>query len=78
MVAMPKNADTHVQNSAPGPPLTSAVATVTPAAVENYFNIYVAANVDVPKGCCVTVAMENTSAQAISFANSNMIVERVC
>ena len=48
------------------------------AAVENYFNIYVAANVDVPKGCCVTVAMENTSAQAISFANSNMIVERVC
>ena len=61
-----------------GEPLTSAVATVTPAAVENYFNIYVAANVDVPKGCCVTVAMENTSAQAISFANSNMIVERVC
>ena len=52
-----------------GEPLTS---------VENYFNIYVAANVDVPKGCCVTVAMENTSAQAISFANSNMIVERVC
>lgn len=61
-----------------GEPLTSAVATVTPAAVENYFNIFVAANVDVPKGCCVTVAMENTSAQAISFANSNMIVERVC
>ena len=60
-----------------GEPLTSAVATVTPAAVENYFNIFVAANVDVPKGCCVTVAMENTSTQAVSFANSNMIVERV-
>lgn len=26
MVAMPKNADIQVQNSAPGPPLTSAVA----------------------------------------------------
>lgn len=61
-----------------GEPLTSAVAIVTPAAVENYFNIFVAANVDVPKGCCVTVSMENTSAQAINFANSNMIVERVC
>ena len=61
-----------------GEPLTSAVAIVTPAAVENYFNIFVVANVDVPKGCCVTVSMENTSAQAISFANSNMIVERVC
>lgn len=60
-----------------GEPLTSATATVTPAAVENYFNIFVAANVDVPKGCCLTVAMENTSTQAISFANSNMIVERV-
>ena len=59
-------------------PTWAAMATVTPAAVENYFNIFVAANVDVPKGCCVTVAMENTSAQAISFANSNMIVERVC
>lgn len=60
-----------------GETLTSAVATVTPAAVENYFNIFVAANVDVPKGCCVTVAMENTSTQAISFANSNLTVERV-
>ena len=61
-----------------GEPLTSAVATVTPAAVENYFNIFVSANVDVPKGCCLTVAMKNTSTQAVNFANSNMTVERVC
>ena len=60
-----------------GEPLTSATATVTPAAVENYFNIFVAANVDVPKGCCLTIAAENTSTQAINFANSNLIVERV-
>ena len=33
--------------------------------------------VEVPRGCCLTVAAKNTSAQAISFANSNMIVERV-
>ena len=60
-----------------GEPLTSATATVTPAAAENFWNIYVAAYVEVPRGCCVTVAAENTSAQAVSFANSNLIVERV-
>ena len=60
-----------------GEALNSATATVTPAAVENYFNIYVSAIVEVPKGCCVTVAMENTSAQTVSFANSNMTVDRI-
>jgi hypothetical protein len=60
-----------------GEALNSATATVTPAAVENYFNIYVSAIVEVPKGCCVTVAMKNTSAQAVSFANSNMTVDRI-
>ncbi len=60
-----------------GEPLTSATATVTPAAVENYFNIYVSANVNVPRDCCLTVAMENTSTQTVSFANSNLIVERI-
>lgn len=60
-----------------GEPLNSATATVTPAAVENYFNIYVSAFVEVPRGCCVTVAAENTSTQAAMFANANFIVERV-
>lgn len=60
-----------------GEALASATATVTPAAVENYFNIYVSAQVCVPKGCCVTVGMRNTSTQAVNFANSNLTVERV-
>ena len=60
-----------------GEALASTTATVTPAAVENYFNIYVAAFVEVPRGCCVTVAARNTSTQTINFANSNLIVERV-
>lgn len=60
-----------------GEPLTSATATVTPAAVENYFNIFVSAIVEVPRGCCLTVAMENTSTQAINFANSNLTIDRV-
>lgn len=60
-----------------GEQLNSATAIVTPAAVENYFNVFVAAFIEVPRGCCVTVAVKNTSAQAVSIANSNLIVERV-
>lgn len=60
-----------------GEPLNSATATVTPAAVENYFNIYVSAIVEVPRGCCLTVAMENTSNQAINISNTNMVVDRI-
>lgn len=59
-----------------GEPLNSASAIVTPAAVENFFNIYIAAFIDVPRGCCVTIAAENSSTQAISVSNSNLIVER--
>lgn len=60
-----------------GEPLNSAMATVTPAAVENYFNIFVSAIVEVPRGCCLTVAAENTSTQAVSFANANFTVDRI-
>lgn len=60
-----------------GEALNSATAIYTPAAVEQYGNIFVAVNVDVPRGCCVTVAAENTSGQNIVVANANMIVERV-
>lgn len=60
-----------------GEPLVSATAVVTPAAVGDYGNIFVSANVDVPRGCCLTVAAENISGQAINVANANMIVERV-
>lgn len=59
-----------------GEPLTSATAVVTPAAVENLFNVYVTAFVEVPRGCCLTVAAENTSTQAITVSNANMIAER--
>lgn len=60
-----------------GEPLNSATAIVTPAATDNYFNIFVSAIVEVPKGCCLTVAMENTSTQAINIANANMVVDRI-
>ena len=63
-----------------GERLGSSIATVTPAAVGDEFNVFSAAFVEVPRGCCVTVAVQNTSvpAQAIEVQNANLIVERVC
>ena len=58
-----------------------AVATTTmistPAAVEEYNNIFSTIFLDVPKGCCVQVSVKNTSTQAVSVQNANLIVERV-
>lgn len=58
-----------------------AIATTTmistPAAVEEYNNVFSAIFLDVPKGCCIQVSVRNTSTQAISVQNANLIVERV-
>ena len=50
---------------------------VTPAAVEEFFNVFSAVFVDVPRGCCVTVSVRNTSTEAIEVQNANLIIERV-
>lgn len=49
---------------------------VTPAAVDEYFNVSRAANVDVWSGCCETVSVRNTSDQAIQVQNANVIFSR--
>ena len=59
-----------------GEPLPASKAIVTPAAADNYFNAYIDTFVDVPAGCCVTVAVENTSDQAINVQNASLIVTR--
>ena len=61
-----------------GEPLGSATATVTPAAVGDEFNTFVAAFVEVPRGCCVTIGVRNINTQTIEVNNANLIVERVC
>lgn len=61
-----------------GESLGSATATVTPAAVGDEFNVFAAALVSVPRGCCVTVSVRNINTQTIEVQNSNLIVERVC
>lgn len=60
-----------------GEPVPSATATVTPAAVANFFNVFSSTFIEVPKGCCVTVAVRNINTQAIEVENANIIVERV-
>lgn len=59
-----------------GEPLQSTRMIVTPAAVENLFNVSAQAYVDVPFGCCSTIAVQNTSGQTIEVQNSNLIVVR--
>ncbi len=60
-----------------GEALGSARAIVTPAAVEEFANVFVADIIDVPRGCCLSVGVRNTSAQAIEVQNGNLIVERI-
>lgn len=61
-----------------GEALGSATAIVTPAAVNEFFNVFAAAFIEVPRGCCVTVAIKNTSTETIELENANIIIERVC
>lgn len=60
-----------------GEPLNSATAIVTPAAAGDLFNVHVEAIIDVPRGCCLTIALENTSTQAITTQNVNILIDRV-
>ena len=60
-----------------GEGLGSSTMIVTPAAVEEYFNVFGAMFIDVPKGCCLAVSIQNTSAQPILVQNANLIIERV-
>lgn len=56
-------------------PSTSMI--VTPAAVEQFFNISSSIFVEVPRGCCVTISVKNIGDDAIEVENANLIVERV-
>ncbi len=59
-----------------GEPIASTTMIVTPAAVENFFNVSASTYVDVPKCCCFNVSVKNTSTQAIEVSQSNLIVTR--
>ena len=60
-----------------GEPMQTSRARVTPAAVENYFNVTSTAIITVPRGCCYTIAVENVSGQDINVQNANLTVSRI-
>ena len=66
-----------------GEPLPSTTMTVTPAAVGDFFNVSRTTFIDVPCGCCVTIAVENVTLTAAGVAipidvqNANIVIERV-
>lgn len=75
-----------------GEPIQTSKAIVTPAATAadpptaaNFFNVTSTAIITVPKGCCFTVAVENTSGPAaaggvppeILVQNANLTVARI-
>ena len=67
-----------------GEPIATSEAIVTPAAVDDYFNVTSTAIVTVPKGCCFNVSVENTTdavgaapAIPINVQNANLTVARI-
>lgn len=68
-----------------GEPILTSRAVVTPAAVDEYFNVTSTAIITVPKGCCLNVSVENVSfgataadtPTAINVQNANLVVSRI-
>lgn len=68
-----------------GEPILTSRAIVTPAMVDEYFNVTSTAIITVPKGCCFNVSVENTSfgataadtPTAINVQNANLVVSRI-
>ena len=87
-IALPEGADVgpiSVALAIDGEPIQTSRAIITPAAVDEYGNVTSTAIITVPKGCCFTVTVENTSAPAapggvapeINVQNANLVVARI-
>lgn len=59
-----------------GEPVPTSSVIVTPAAVDQYWNVYASIFVDLPKGCCYTIAVENIGSTAVNVQNANLIIQR--
>lgn len=68
-----------------GEPILTSRAIVTPAAVDEYFNVTSTAIITIPRGCCFNVSVENVSEgataaatpTAINVQNANVVVSRI-
>ena len=94
-IALPDGAEVgpiSISLAIDGEPVQTSRAIVTPAdtatdppTAENFFNVTSTAIITVPKGCCFTVAVENTSGPVVPGAvapeilvqNANLTVTRI-
>ena len=84
-IALPEGATVgaiSVALSVDGEAIPTSNAIVTPAAVDNYFNVTSTAIITVPRGCCFNVSVQNTSVgettnPAINVQNANVVVSRI-
>lgn len=60
-----------------GEPLASATMIETPAAAEEFSNVFAAVLVAAECGCCATVGVRNIGPDPVDVQNANMIIERV-
>ena len=68
-----------------GEVLPLSVATVTPTAAQEFNNVVSVETIDVPAGCCVNIAVENTTESAdlttiaspIDVQNAVLIINRI-
>ena len=87
-IALPEGAEVgpiSVALAIDGEPIQTSRAIITPAAVDEYGNVTSTAIITVPRGCCFSVTVENTSAPAapggvapeINVQNANLVVSRI-
>lgn len=60
-----------------GEPIPTSLGAATPTVVDAYFNVVSTAIIDVPAGCCESIAVENTSDQPINVRNANLTISRI-
>lgn len=61
-----------------GEVLRNAVATVTPAAIGDFWNVSFETFIELPCGCCDTITVQNISdTTAIDVINANIVIDRV-
>ena len=84
-IALPEGATVgpiSVAISLEGEGLQTSNAIVTPAAVDQYFNVTSTAIIDVPRCCCSHIGVKNTSVgettnPAINMQNANLTITRI-
>lgn len=60
-----------------GEPLPSTTMISTPAAVDEFNNVFTSVFIDVPSCCCYQITVQNIGETDINVENANLIVERV-